>query len=159
VDDDDFRQEIQDDPNTQNELAKATERVFAAQYGQDSDWFGLRRQLRELTEHHRCCFGINHWHWSNPHQLFMLGSVAATNVDEETDPDMEVVGATKDDDLEAVNGKQTRKKGPLRYYGRRQQLELVLAAQKLSEPNDCEIDPTRSRKEEDRGLETKDIDI
>jgi hypothetical protein len=111
VDDDDFRQEIQDDPNTQNELAKATERVFAAQYGQDSDWFGLRRQLRELTEHHRCCFEINHWHWSNPHQLFMLDSVAATNVDEETDPDMEVVGATKDDDLEAVDGKQNRKGG------------------------------------------------
>ncbi len=36
---------------------------------------------------------------------------------------------------------------------------MVLAAQKLSEPSDCEIDPTGSGKEEDRGLETKDIDI
>jgi len=159
VDDDDFRQEIQDDPNTQNESDKATERVFAAQYGQDLDLFRLRRQLRELTKHHRCCFGINHWRWSDPHQLFMLDSVATTNVDEETDPDMEVMGATKDDDLEAADGKQTRKRGPLRYYGRRQQLELVLAAQKLSEPSDCEIDRTRSGKEEDRGLETKDTDI
>jgi len=34
-----------------------------------------------------------------------------------------------------------------------------LAAQKLSEPSDREIDPTGSRKEEDRGLEIKDTDI
>jgi len=33
MDDDDFRQEIQDDSNIQNELAKVTERVFAVQYG------------------------------------------------------------------------------------------------------------------------------
>ncbi len=118
MDDDDFCQEIQDDSNTQNESAKATERVFAAQYGQDSDWFGLRRQLHELTEHHRCCFGINHWHWSDPHQLFMFDFVAATNVDEETDLDVEVVGTTENDDLEAADGKQTRKRSPLRYYGR-----------------------------------------
>jgi len=43
TDDDDFRQEIRDDPNIQNEPAKATKRVFVVQYGQDSDWFGLRR--------------------------------------------------------------------------------------------------------------------
>jgi hypothetical protein len=89
----------------------------------------------------------------------MLDSVAATNVDEETDPDMEVVGAIEDDDLEAADGKQTRKRSPLRYYGRRQQLELVLVAQKLSKPSDYEIDPTGSGKEEDRGLETKDTDV
>jgi hypothetical protein len=33
ADDDNFCQKIQDDPNTQNESAKATERVFAIQYG------------------------------------------------------------------------------------------------------------------------------
>jgi hypothetical protein len=33
TDDDDFRQEIQDDLNIQNEPAKATERVFVVQYG------------------------------------------------------------------------------------------------------------------------------
>jgi len=105
ADDDDFRQEIQDDSNIQNESAKATERVFAVQYGQDSDWFGLRRQLHGLTEHHRCCFGINHWRCSDLHQLFMLDFVVATNVDEEAAPDMEVVGAAEDEDLEAVDGK------------------------------------------------------
>ncbi len=47
--DDDYRQEIQDDPNIQNGPAEATERVLAVQYGQDLDWFGLRRQSRGLT--------------------------------------------------------------------------------------------------------------
>jgi hypothetical protein len=33
ADDDDFRQEIQDDSNIQNEMAEATERVLAVRYG------------------------------------------------------------------------------------------------------------------------------
>jgi hypothetical protein len=41
--DDDFRQEIQDDPNIQNGPDEATERVLAIRHGQDLDWFGLRR--------------------------------------------------------------------------------------------------------------------
>ncbi len=157
--DDDFRQEIQDDPNIQNGPTKATERVFAIQYGQDLDWLGLRRQLRGLIEHRRCCFGINHWRCSNPHQLFMLDFVTATNADEEAAPNIEVVGVAEDEDLEIADGKQTLQKGPLRYYGKRQELELVLAAQELSKLGDLEVDPTRSGKEENRGVEMKGIDI
>jgi len=89
----------------------------------------------------------------------MLDFVTATNVDEDAAPNVEVVGAAKDEDLEAANGKQTLQKGPLRYYGKRQQLELVLDAQELSELGDREVDPTGSGKEEDRGVETKGTDI
>jgi hypothetical protein len=64
TDDDDFRQEIQDDSNIQNGPDEATERVLVVLHGQDLDWFGLRRQLRGLTTHHRCCFRINHWRCS-----------------------------------------------------------------------------------------------
>jgi len=119
ADDDVFHQEIQDDPNIQNGPAKATERVFAIQYGQDSDWFGLRRPLRGLTEHRRCCFGINHWRCSDPHQLFMLDFVDATNAEEEAAPNVKVVGAAEDEDLEAADGRQNLQKGQLRYYGKR----------------------------------------
>jgi hypothetical protein len=97
VDDDDFRQEIQDDPNIQNGMAKATERVLAVCYGQDLDWFGLRRQLRGLTEHCRCCFGINHWRCSDLHHLFMLDLVTETNADDEATPSAEVMGAAEDE--------------------------------------------------------------
>jgi hypothetical protein len=69
------------------------------------------------------------------------------------------VGATEDEDLEAVDGKQTLQEGPIRYYDKRQQLELVLAAQELSGLGNREVDPTGSREEEDYGVETKDTDI
>jgi hypothetical protein len=89
----------------------------------------------------------------------MLDFVTTTNADEEATPDVEVVGAAEDEDLEASDGRQTLQKGQLRCYGKRQQLELVLATQELSELGDREVDPTRSGKEEDRGVEMKGTDI
>ncbi len=50
--------------------------------------------------------------------MFMLDFVTATNADEEAVPNVEVVGAAEDEDLEAADGKQTLQKGPLRYYGK-----------------------------------------
>jgi hypothetical protein len=79
----------------------------------------------------------------------MLDFVDTTDVDEEAAPNMENVGAAEDEELEAVDGKQTQKGGQLRYYGKRQQLELVLATEELSKLGDCEVDPTGSGKEED----------
>jgi hypothetical protein len=61
ADDDDFNEEIQDIRTVQNDSTKTIGRIFSIQYGKDSDWFGFRRQSRELTQHHKCCFGINHW--------------------------------------------------------------------------------------------------
>ncbi len=119
VDDDDFRQEIQDDPNIQNGMAEATERVLAVRYGQDLDWFRLRRQLRGLTEHRMCCFGINHWRCSDPHHLFMLDIVTETDADEEATPNVEVMGAAEDEELEAADGEQRLQKGHIRYYNKR----------------------------------------
>jgi hypothetical protein len=89
----------------------------------------------------------------------MLDIVTATNAEEDTAPSVEVVGVAEDEDLEAVDGKRTLQKGPIRYYDKRQQLELVLAAQELSELGNCEIDPTASGEEEDCGVETKGVDI
>jgi hypothetical protein len=89
----------------------------------------------------------------------MLDFVTTTNADEKAAPNVEVVGAAEDEDLEVANGKQILQKGSIRYYGKRQQLELVFAAQELSELGDCEVDLIGSGKEEDRGVETKSIDI
>jgi hypothetical protein len=123
------------------------------------DWFGLRRQLRGLTEHRRCCFGINHGRCSDHHQLFTLDVVTATNADEEALSNVEVVGTVEDEDLEAVDGKQTLQEGPIKYYDKRQQLELVLAAQRLSEFGNREVDPMGLGEDEDCEGETKDTDI
>jgi hypothetical protein len=69
------------------------------------------------------------------------------------------VGVAEDEDLEAADGRQNLQKGQFKYYGKRLQLELVLADQELSELGDREVDPTRSGKEEDRGMEMKGTDI
>ncbi len=100
-------------------MAEATKRVLAVRYGQDLDWFRLRRQLRGLTEHHMCCFGINHWRCSDPHHLFMLDIVTETDADEEATPNVEMMGAAEDEELEAADGEQRLQKGHIRYYNKR----------------------------------------
>jgi len=48
----------------------------------------------------------------------MLDFVTVTNADEEAAPNVEVVGAAEDEDLEAADGRQTLQKGQLKYYGK-----------------------------------------
>ncbi len=85
--------------------------------------------------------------------------MTTTNTDEEAAPHIEVVGAADDEDLEATDGKQTLQKGATIYDDKRQQLELVLAAQELAEFGDLEVNPTGSGEEEDYGVDMKGIDI
>jgi hypothetical protein len=127
TDDDDFSEEIQDIGTVQDDSTETIGRIFSIQYGKDSYWFGFRRQSRELTEHHRCCFGINHWRCSEDHQLFMLDVITEINQDEETNSFMEDVEATDNEEnqnLGPADGKQALKREITRYYDRR----LVLAA-------------------------------
>jgi len=89
----------------------------------------------------------------------MLNLVTETNADEEAAPNVEVAGAAEDEDLEATHGKQALQKGRLRYYGKQQQLELVLAAQELSGFSHHEVNMTELGKEEDCGMGTECTDI
>jgi hypothetical protein len=155
VDDEDFHQEIQDDPNMQYDMTEAAEKVLAVRHGQHLEWFGTRRQLRGLAEHRGCCFGINHWRSSDPHHLFMIDIEAAVDVKVETDPSMEVVETTENEELEVAIGEQRPKGGQITYYNKRQPLELVLAAQELSGTEGCEVEPTS----EGKGVEIKGSDI
>jgi hypothetical protein len=147
VDDEDFHQEIQDDPNTQYDMTESAEEVLAVRHGQHLEWFGTRRQLRGLAEHRRCCFGINHWRSSDPHHLFMIDVEGVVDEGVETDPSMEVVETAENEELEVAVGEQRPKGGRITYYNRRQQLELVLAAQELSGTRGCEVEPTAEGKE------------
>ncbi len=148
--DDDFSEEIQDIGAVQTDAHEAAEKVFSVQYGKDSDWLGFRRHASELTEHHKCCFGINHWRCSKDHQLFMLDVVSEMNQGDGTDSLMEEVkaaGSGEDQNLKTTNGKQELKRKMPRYYDMQQQLELVLAAQELSEFGDHELGHTESDEE------------
>jgi hypothetical protein len=160
--DDDFSEEIQDIETMQDDSIETTGRIFSVQYGKESDWFGFRRHSRELTEHHRCYFGINHWHWSEDHQLFMLNVVTEINQEEDTNSLMEDVEATDNEEsqnLGPADGRQSLKREMTRYYDRQQQLELVLVAQKLSEFGEHELGHMESGEEETCEMDTRSIDI
>ncbi len=75
----------------QTDAHEIAEKVFSTQYGKDLNWLGFRKHASKLIEHHKCCFGINHWQCLEDHQLFMLDVVTEINQDEETDSFMEEV--------------------------------------------------------------------
>jgi hypothetical protein len=156
MDDEDFQQEIQDDPHTQPEVAETIEKVLAIRYGQHMEWLGNRRQLWGHTERQGHSHGIKHWHDSDPRHLFMIDLVTATDSEEEVIPSVERMEVT---DHEVDHGELRHRKGQIKYYDRRQQLELVLAAQGLSETGGREINPTTVGEEAKYGVEVKELDI
>jgi hypothetical protein len=95
--------------------------VFSALYGKTSDWLGFRRHASKQMEHHKCCFGINHWHGAEDHQLFMFNVVTGISQDEEDhSPVEDVEGAGSEDNQNSgpLNDKQVLKKERVRYYDR-----------------------------------------
>jgi hypothetical protein len=120
ADDDDFSEEIQDIGTKQDESVEMTSGVFSVRHGEESEWFGLRRHSGEPTEHHRCCFGINHWRWSEAHHLFMLDVLAEASQGKEDDLFEEDVGAA--DSEEVRNSGSSKDKqvlmGKPKYYSR-----------------------------------------
>ncbi len=111
---------------------------------------GIRRKDRRYVQHDAFCFGINHQTNGHSHQLFMLGVEFEEEGSEESVPDEEVAptpDAPVQEDGELVVLKRRRP----RYYDRRQQLELVLAAQELSEFGDPNLSPTELDEEEGHG--------
>jgi hypothetical protein len=89
----------------------------------------------------------------------MLDIVTETDADEEVTPNVEVVGAAEDEELETADSEQRLQKSQIRYYNRRQQLKLVLAVQELFEIGGHEVDPTVSGNEDKCGVEIKRFDI
>jgi hypothetical protein len=156
MDDEDFQQEIQDDPHTQHGLPAAAEKVLSVRHGQYMEWRANKRQLREITEHHGCRPEIKHWHDSEPHHLFMIDLVTATDSEEEVTPSAKRLGVARHEDLEVDHG---HRKGQIRYYDKRQQLELVLAAQGLSEARGHKVNLTIMDEETKYGVEVKELDI
>jgi hypothetical protein len=66
------------------------------------------------------------------------------------------LGAAEHEDLEVDHG---HRKGRIRYYDKRQQLELVLAAQGLSEARGHKVNLTIVDEKAKYGVEVKELDI
>jgi hypothetical protein len=161
ADDDDFSEEIRDIGTKQDESVEMTGGVFSVRHGEESKWLGLRGHSGEPTEHHRCCFGINHWQWSEAHQLFMLDVLAEISHDKEDDSFEEDVGAADSEEVQnsgSPKDKQMLTRKP-KYYSRQQQLELVLAAQELLKYGEHDEGDAKFDEQEACEVDTESMDI
>jgi hypothetical protein len=92
----------------------------------------------------------------------MLDVVTEINQNEEANSlmeDVEVAENEESQSLGPIDGRQSLKKEMTRYYDRQQQLELVLAAQELSEFGEHGLGHTGSSEEETCEMDTRSIDI
>ncbi len=111
MDDEDFHQEIQDDPVTQHGMGEAAEKVLAVRNDQHLQWFEKLKRSSGLADHHRRGFGINRGGSLNPHHLFVVDAVNALDEGGETNPGTEVIEEVEDEELDATVAEQKPKKG------------------------------------------------
>jgi hypothetical protein len=158
ADNDDFSEEVQDVVGAQVDVPREEKELFCVQPGQETEWMGVRRKHRRFVQHDACCFGINHWTRDGCHQLYMLDVASEENPSEQSVPDEEAMSLS-DGPLQHEEMRPILKRRRPQYFDKQQQLELVLAAQELSEFGDHELDPTGSNDEEDHGAKSSSVDI
>jgi hypothetical protein len=132
VEDDDFCEEVQDFGGVQTDAQLEGESALFIRTGTETEWYGIRRKGKELVQHQKCCFGINHSKHSGVHHLYMIDvmsegerppeSVLCTNED---------IGTNAIIQDSAPRLSVQRKRPP--FYDQQQQLELALEAQRLLE--------------------------
>jgi hypothetical protein len=156
--DKDFGEEIRDIAGAHPDAPEEETELLCVTAGKDTDWMGIRRKDRRHVQHNTCCFGINHQTDDHSHQLFMLGVKSEEEDSEEFVPNEEV--ALAPDALVQENEEQVAlKRRRPQYYDKRQQLELVLAAQEPSKFGDPDLSPTELDEEEGYGAKHNCDDI
>jgi hypothetical protein len=158
MEDEDFGEEIRDITGAHPDAPEEGAELLCAMAGKDTEWMGIRRTNKRYVQHNACCFGINHQMSGHSHQLFMMGVEFEEECSEESIPDEEVA-PMHDAHVQENEGQVMLKRRRPRYYDRRQQLELVLATQELSEFGDLESSPTERDEEEDQGVKHNCADI
>jgi len=159
LDDEDFHQEIQDDPRMQQGVPEADKKVLAVWYGQHVSLHRSKGLIGGRSVHIRNDDRTKQWRSSDLHHLFMIDLETTAESSEEEDPDTVQTNARGDEDQEFDRGQQRSGKEQVRYYNRREQLELVLAAQELSKVGGREVDLTAVVVEDKGGGEMKGTDI
>jgi hypothetical protein len=103
-------------------------------------------------------FGINHCTCVDNHQLYMLHVASTEDLFEELTLGEEPV-PMGDEPVQHEEARIVLKRRRPQYFDKRQQLNLVLAAQELSEFGDHELSPTELNNEEDHGVKLSCVDI
>jgi hypothetical protein len=88
----------------------------------------------------------------------MLDVASAEDLSGELIPGEEAV-STGDEPVQHEGARMVLKRRRPQYFDKRQQLDLVLVAQELSELGDHELSPTESDEEEDHGVKSSCVDI
>jgi len=158
AEDEDFGEEIRDITDAHPDAPGEGAELLCAMVGKDTEWMGIRKRDRRNVEHDACCFGINHLTNGHSHQLFMLDVGSEEECSEESVPDEEIE-PTHGEPVPENEGQVMLKRRRPQYYDRRQQLELVLAAQELSKLGDPDLSPTELNEEDGSGVKHNCTDI
>jgi len=135
ADDDDFGAEIQDIAGIPADEPKEDGELLCVKAGEEIDWM---------------CVGN--------HKLYMLDIASIEDLFEGPLPEEGAV-STRDKPEQCGGVRTTLKRRVPQYFDKRQQLELTLAAQELSEFGDHELSPTQSEGEEDHEVRSSCVDI
>jgi hypothetical protein len=155
ADDDDFGEEIHDITNTQIDVPRKERGLLCVKTEEETEWMGVRKKGRH---HNAICSGSNHWTWVSNHQLYMLDVATAEDLSKEFIPGEEAV-STGDEPMQHEGARMVLKRRRPQYFDKRQQLDLALAAQEMSEFGNHELGSTESNDEEDHGVKSSYVDI
>jgi hypothetical protein len=158
VEDDDFCEEIQDIGNTPIDTHWEEGKFFFLRTGIGMEWLGSRRKNRESVQHHICCFGINHPLHPSDHHLYMIDLVSEDDVPQESAPG-EGEDERRDETAQSSGVGLVFQRTRPRYYDKRQQLELVLAAQRLFETGEQDGQFAGVEREEGNEADSRSYDI
>jgi len=155
ADDDDFGEEIHDITDTQIDVPRKERGLLCVKTEEETEWMGVRKKGRH---HNAICSSSNHWTWVSNHQLYMLDVATAEDLSKEFIPGEEAV-STGDEPVQHEGARMVLKRRRPQYFDKRQQLDLALAAQEMSEFGDHELCSTESNDEEDHGVKSSYVDI
>jgi hypothetical protein len=158
VEDDDFCEEVQDVGCAQTDAQREEEKLLFVRTGTEMEWYGIRRKDRELVKHQTCCFGINHSKHFSDHHLYMVDVLS------EGEQLLEPALRTGEDTGEnaTMQASSSRLSAPRKrpqFYDKRQQLELVLEAQRLLETEEHGVPSESSDEKEECDMGAGNSDI
>ncbi|CAK9276331.1 unnamed protein product [Sphagnum jensenii] len=153
--DNDFGEGIQD---IIADVLGRVEELLYVRRGKETKWIGVNRKDKKSIQHDVCCFGINHRLSTSHHHLYMLDLAVGEGPSEESAPTGESIAA-QDEHVQQRDMSVAIKRRRPQYFDRQQQLDLALAAQRLSELGDPDLNPTSSNDEDECEVRMGCVDI
>jgi hypothetical protein len=133
-------------------------KLLFIQTGIEMEWLGIRRKDRESVQHHTCCFGINHSMRLSDHHLYVFDVVSEGEQPQEL-ISCETEHKKGDETTESSTARMVLQRKRPHYYDKQQQLELVLAAQRLLESGEHDSQSADLDEEEECGADSRSSDI